>query len=351
MSVDITKLTSNEIHESLKELTRKEKQLEVDILTRLREVSRRKYFIWLGYHSLADYCAGELELSIDGALKRSQAANVITFHPEFLDLLRDGKTYVSHLSLIAPHVTQANKGILLEYMPGRSKRDLKLFLSQLGHNGKLLEVEPTVEIRLACSETFLNKLDHAHGLLAQTRCKRGHEAILERALDVLIEKIDPMKKAERAADRAERKEAGKGPVTTQNLSPASKTVSKSSVRDRCSGAGGPERNFPEDICSGAGGPERNFPEDICSGAGGPEKRDPNDRQPIAAAVRHKIFLRDGGRCTYVGPSGFRCQQTSMLQIDHIYPRSLGGRDEIENLRILCPQHNRLAAEAYFGQRK
>jgi 5-methylcytosine-specific restriction endonuclease McrA len=64
-----------------------------------------------------------------------------------------------------------------------------------------------------------------------------------------------------------------------------------------------------------------------------------------------VFLRDGGRCTFTGTNGRRCNSTWDLQIDHIIPFALGGDDSPGNLRLLCGKHNRLEAERRFGKRQ
>lgn len=63
------------------------------------------------------------------------------------------------------------------------------------------------------------------------------------------------------------------------------------------------------------------------------------------------MARDGGRCTWVGPSGRRCGATYHLEIDPIVPFARGGGHEPSNLRVLCRAHNRLAAEQVYGRDK
>ena len=75
------------------------------------------------------------------------------------------------------------------------------------------------------------------------------------------------------------------------------------------------------------------------------------RRHIPAATRDRVFIRDGERCTYVGVNGERCGCTQGLQIDHINPYGMGGSNELENLRLLCGAHNRLAAEQAYGRDK
>ncbi|MBI4720759.1 MAG: HNH endonuclease [Chitinivibrionia bacterium] len=75
---------------------------------------------------------------------------------------------------------------------------------------------------------------------------------------------------------------------------------------------------------------------------------PNSPRHIPAAVRDEVFVRDKGRCTYMGKAGERCESTHALQIDHIVPFARGGPTTASNLRLLCAKHNRLAAEEVFG---
>ncbi|MBX3228745.1 MAG: HNH endonuclease, partial [Labilithrix sp.] len=51
---------------------------------------------------------------------------------------------------------------------------------------------------------------------------------------------------------------------------------------------------------------------------------------------------------FVSADGERCPAREWLEVDHRQPRALGGAGTIENVRILCRAHNRLAAEQAFG---
>ncbi|WP_202977682.1 HNH endonuclease [Streptomyces sp. E5N298] len=56
------------------------------------------------------------------------------------------------------------------------------------------------------------------------------------------------------------------------------------------------------------------------------------RLPLPPAVRITVLARDSNRCV-------TCGSSSSLQIDHVFPVSLGGSDEIDNLRTLCQPCN------------
>ncbi|MEM7261635.1 MAG: HNH endonuclease signature motif containing protein [Planctomycetota bacterium] len=70
---------------------------------------------------------------------------------------------------------------------------------------------------------------------------------------------------------------------------------------------------------------------------------------IPEALRGLVLERSGYRCEYVSPEGYRCEQTTKLQIDHIVPYAKGGPTTSENLRCLCQSHNLWAAEKAFGK--
>jgi len=70
---------------------------------------------------------------------------------------------------------------------------------------------------------------------------------------------------------------------------------------------------------------------------------------IPAAVRDEVFTRDGGRCTFVGKNGKRCDSTWNLEIDHIAPFAKGGDNTPENLRLLCAKHNLMEAKKTYGK--
>jgi 5-methylcytosine-specific restriction endonuclease McrA len=69
---------------------------------------------------------------------------------------------------------------------------------------------------------------------------------------------------------------------------------------------------------------------------------------ISPASKDKVFTRDGGRCTFIGANGRRCNSTWGLQIDHIEPYTRGGSNRASNLRLLCGKHNRIEAERILG---
>ena len=69
---------------------------------------------------------------------------------------------------------------------------------------------------------------------------------------------------------------------------------------------------------------------------------------IPMSIRRKVWQRDQGSCSYRDfKTNRRCGSKHLLQVDHIQPFSLGGKHEIQNLRLLCAGHNKFRSPPYL----
>jgi 5-methylcytosine-specific restriction endonuclease McrA len=78
-------------------------------------------------------------------------------------------------------------------------------------------------------------------------------------------------------------------------------------------------------------------------------RETRSTRHVPASVRRAVWRRDGGRCTFVGDSGHRCESRDRLELDHVVPVARGGESTVDNLRLLCRAHNQLEGERVFGE--
>jgi hypothetical protein len=76
-------------------------------------------------------------------------------------------------------------------------------------------------------------------------------------------------------------------------------------------------------------------------------RKPNSRY-IPRAVMRQVHQRDAGQCTFVSPDGKRCCERGFLEFHHHVPYGRGGEATADNLRLACRAHNELFAERDFG---
>ena len=189
------------------------------------------------------------------------------------------------------------------------------------------EPESRYEIRFSASEGFLRKLNHAKAICSR---RPGLEAVLEKALDELLERHDP----ERKEARREKRKSARREKPERALEDGKSSGAENLVRCPVSQSdGGSSHSDHEPVKpSGSSGAPR-----------APGATHNKRSRHIPAGVQDAVFRRDDGRCTYVGKNGVRCGATVHLQIDHLRPFCRGGKHTIDNLRLLCGKHNRLAA--------
>jgi hypothetical protein len=69
---------------------------------------------------------------------------------------------------------------------------------------------------------------------------------------------------------------------------------------------------------------------------------------VPRAVVREVFARDGEQCSFVSASGHRCSERGMLEVHHVHPFARGGEATAANLRLVCRAHNNWFAEQDFG---
>lgn len=69
------------------------------------------------------------------------------------------------------------------------------------------------------------------------------------------------------------------------------------------------------------------------------RRGRENRRPLPAAIKHRVYLKFQARCSHVDSRGERCRETKFLEIHHLKPIRLGGSDRFENLTLLCSGHH------------
>jgi hypothetical protein len=69
---------------------------------------------------------------------------------------------------------------------------------------------------------------------------------------------------------------------------------------------------------------------------------------VPAAVRRQVVRRDGGRYTFVSPTGHRCGSREALEFHHTESFARRAHHSVEGITLRCRTHNRLAAVLDFG---
>jgi 5-methylcytosine-specific restriction endonuclease McrA len=179
-----------------------------------------------------------------------------------------------------------------------------------------IRLEERFQIEFVATKAFMKKLEKARSLLSNRLDGMSFERVFEALLDEFLDRHSPEKKQERREKRAEKRSESNSEKRGEK---SSEKVSEKSSR-KIQGPARPREGATEARVDG----------------------------PVSEATRDAVYLRDGGRCTYVGTTGQRCNSTHHLQIDHVVPRGRGGTNALGNLRLLCGMHNRLEAERIYG---
>jgi len=79
-------------------------------------------------------------------------------------------------------------------------------------------------------------------------------------------------------------------------------------------------------------------------------RKPPPRVPCAA-IKRAVWLRDLGRCAFVGTGGHRCTERSFVESHHVDPYALGGEATVDGIQLRCRRHNDYEGRLYFRLRR
>jgi hypothetical protein len=90
------------------------------------------------------------------------------------------------------------------------------------------------------------------------------------------------------------------------------------------------------------------PRSLKSGADTPAMRKAS--RAVPAAVKRVVWVRDLGRCAFVGPSGHRCNARRSVEFHHVDPYALGGESTVDGIQLRCRSHNDYEGRLYFGKR-
>jgi hypothetical protein len=143
-------------------------------------------------------------------------------------------------------------------------------------------------LRVSLTATGYENLRRAQGLMRHSLPSGDLAAVLERALEVLVEHLERRKCAATARPR----------TSPSKLSPPSPGM-------------------------------------------------PSASRYLPASVRRAVWKRDRGRCAFVGPNG-RCTETDRLEFHHIVPFARGGAATASNISLRCRAHNAYEGELCFG---
>jgi 5-methylcytosine-specific restriction endonuclease McrA len=302
-----------EIHERALLVVKRFKQAEADLILVLQEIDASRVFAKMGFTSLFQYCVESLGLSENVTANFIAVARKAREVPVLQSAIQNGSLTVSKARKITPVLTLANQEEWVEKAQTLSSRKLEEEVARVAPREAVQErvrpiCEDRFELRLGISKALEEKLRRVQDLESQrTSHAASFESALDAALEIYLERNDPIRRAERILKKSEKRSVRSDAQTL----PASEPSSQAKTNRES----------------------------------GPAHRLERVPGHVPQVVKHLVQKRDGGRCAHEDSNGRRCENRRWLDIHHIRPRSLGGLNKQENLTTLCSAHHKMEHSA------
>lgn len=293
-------ISDKSIITSLKELIKNESELIAEVVLHLSEVYTRRLYLSEGYSSLFNYCVKGLGYSEGASCRRIEAAKALKANPEIYSLLKERKLSLCTVSEISKVERQEDKSLVIEASKGKSKSEVQKITATFSSTVKGVKKERIVPKKTIQEEP---------SLFTYNKDEAPRE---ELSYAVSLDFDNELMKLYEEAKRL----VGQVPMAV---------VFKRSLRE--------------------------FIERRKTVYRKSEYKAPSNSRYIPKGVKLELIKRDGCQCSYVSKDGRRCEEDTGLEVDHIMPFGIGGTNSVDNLRLLCPAHNRFLAEITFGRDK
>src|SRR5579859_1380402 len=316
----LTELSDVQLLEGLKSLVGQGRAVLARLLAHLVEVEERRLHLEAACPSLFQFCVQRLGMSEDEACRRIHAARLVRCFPDLLVRVERGELTLSTVGLLRDALTESNYSELVEAAAGKTKSEVQALLARqsprpdvpavitavstqppipavgaavvpapVAARGPQPQLSPLSEARhevqFTASDELRRKLERARDLMRHANADGDLAVVVERAMDLLIAKLERQRLAKASRPREVRADDARA----TNLA------------------------------------------------------------SVSRATRRAVFERDGEQYTFSDGDGHRCPATAWLEFDHVEPRACGGTNDFGNLRVRCRAHNRLYAEQAFGR--
>jgi len=354
----------DELLRRLGELVSHSRRVEVDLVSHIGEVERRRLYAREASPSMFAYCTEVLHLSEAEAYLRITVARAAREHPPLLTMLGDGRLHLSGIVKLAPILTRENRDDLLKRAAHRSKRQILELVAELSPRPdapsvirKLPQRRPLPgsgappgpnQVRPA-AELGPDGVEAPPTLAAAQSPDRAGAGLLELGPDRVARFVPPP--------------APSRPAVVEPLSPDRYRVqftASARLRDKLERLTAlmrsevPDGDLAAIIEAAVTEKLERIEARRYATTNAPRKElgdtdtSPTSRH-IPAAVRRAVRERDGNRCGYVDERGRRCTERDRLEFHHRHPFGMGGDHSPANLRLTCKTHNRYLAERDYGQ--
>lgn len=249
-----------------------------------------------GHASLYAYCRDALALSEHDAYCVVAAARAARRFPAVLEMLADGGLTLPTVKLLAPHLTPGNAQRVLHAARGKRRAQVEEIVALLvppEERPPELRRLAAPAVRPTAADRFRLQVTIGGAAVERLRCAQD-----------LLRHVDPR------GDEAAVVERALGALVALL------------ARRKFAATGQPHAAAP-----------------------------PADgSRHVPSEVKRAVFVRDLGRCAFVGASGRRCDTRAFLEFHHVRPFADGGSATVANIELRCRRHNDYETRAHLGPR-
>ncbi len=311
---NVGELSDEELLSGVQASLGEERRWVARVVSYLAEIDKRRLYAESACSSLFDFCQRRLGMSEGEAFRRMTAARLARRFPRIIDLLDRGDVHLSGLVLLRDHLTDENHEELLREASGKSKLEIAEMIATRSPKpdvpSRIVElpsqpapqpaldlgalapsrtvsmpldpptrVEPLASARyrveLTASKELRDKLQHAQDLMRHRNPSGDLGTILEKALDLLIGKLEKERFGKRTQQRTKSNETDRPRAEnegTKSKKETKKTKTKAKMQTQMTIA---------DTLTCSNAPKR------------------ASRPAIPRSVRRAVYERDGQQCLMI----------------------------------------------------
>ncbi len=312
-------LSNEQLLAQTKKLIQSERKITHLILQHINEIEDRKIHLSLGYDGMYSYLTRGLGYSESAAYRRMQSARLLRKAPELSAKIQNGSLNLSQMTVLNKSLTHFEKNLNHKTMQNSNQ-----------------DVNPS------SNTTQIKVLSKLCQVAAQIEHKNTFETekVLAQAFDLPIAKVEKIKPQQDDSIRMEiTLTAEQFALLKQAQSLLSHTFPGGSIAEVVATLA---QNFVDKKMKAPKAEPNVVAKELTQAATATathENKKPY-RQYISVHTKRSLLQKANYCCEYVDhKTQQRCNSKYQLEIDHIQPLSLGGSDEMKNLRILCRVHN------------
>ena len=334
----LSHLSDAQLVAQVKSLVARERDATAQIVAHLAELDTRDVHLKEGYTSLFVYCRDALGLSEWEAYSRIEVARAARRFPVILEMLADGSVNLTTVKLLASHLTPANHREALESARGKRKPEVEEIVARLSPRP---DVPPSVR-RLPAPRSVSTMPPLP--LVTSTLTTPDPSSVPTPAPDQAVRplSIRPAAVEPLSPDRYKLQLTIGGDtleklrLAKDMLGHAIPSTDDAAILDRALTV------LLVDLAKKKFG---DTPKPRRSRGTKPGARYPS------AKVQRAVWVRDLGRCAFVGTSGHRCNERRFVEFHHVDPYILGGEATVDQIELRCRRHNDYEGRLYFGKRR